>query len=92
MTALSPVQREMLRLMYFANGISYADRHDRTMMALKRRGLAEFHPRRKYGRDCWHLTNVGKGRAAQTIASDARRKRDISEIDLADAMCHGSGA
>lgn len=90
-TALSPTQRGMLKLMYQSNGISYSDRHDRTMAALRRRGLVEFHPRRKYGRDCWHLTNVGQGRAARCVASDARREGGISVFDLADAMCSGAG-
>ncbi len=71
-TGLSPAQRDTVKMMHHSNGISYADRHDRTMMALQRRSLVEFHPRRKYGRDCWQLTNVGHGRACRIVAADHR--------------------
>ncbi len=70
-TGLSPSQRDALKVMHVWNGIVYADERDRTMMALRRRGLVEFHHRRrKYGRSCWHFTNVGRGRACQIIAAD----------------------
>jgi hypothetical protein len=86
MTALSPVQRHMLRLMHGTNGISYADRRDRTMMALQRRGLVTFSQRRKYGRDCWHLSNTGHGRACQIVAADHRLSKCDENAILREIM------
>jgi hypothetical protein len=86
-TALSPVQRRMLRLMHTTcNGISYADRRDRTLMALQRRGLVTFSPRRKYGRDCWQLSDTGHGRACQIVAADHRLSKSDENALLGEIM------
>lgn len=89
MTALSPAQRSMIGAMYFLNGICYHEKRDRTLIALQQRGLVEFSRRRKYGRDCWHLTEAGTAEAAKR---EAQRKRHMDERALADSMCSGSGA
>lgn len=51
-----------LRLNYMSAhlGICYSDYNDRTMVALKKRGLVTFSSARKYGKDCWHITAEGK--------------------------------
>jgi len=51
-----------MRLNYMSAhlGITYSDYNDRTMVALKKRGLVSFSAAQKYGKDCWHLTEEGR--------------------------------
>lgn len=57
--SFTPSQRASLIYMALHNGISYEDDFDRTMLALKRRGLVEWRRRGKYGKSHWGLLDAG---------------------------------
>lgn len=67
MSDLSRVQRDALRHMRNNGCRAYDDSWDRTQLALKRRGLVEWHSARKYGKGCWVLTPAGVQRATKLV-------------------------
>lgn len=57
---LSPTMWLQLSRMQASKSPYYANIFDPTCRALERRGLVHYHRARKYGRNCWHLTDAGK--------------------------------
>lgn len=60
---LSPSQRIVLDMMLSQSGFSYSEEDDRTLLALKRRGLVGYSRGGKYGKSHWTLTEAGEAEA-----------------------------
>jgi hypothetical protein len=67
---LTKVQRAVLAYMFVSNWVYYADDNDRTMLALKRRGLVGYSAGGKYRRAHWGLTDAGVDEFRRRVSHD----------------------
>lgn len=63
--SVTKTQRIVLVMMFANNGFSYSEYDDRTLLALKRRGLVGFSRGGKYGKSHWTLSEAGWADAAR---------------------------
>jgi hypothetical protein len=67
---LTEAQRRMLRLAERSNWRVYVSPNDRCLVAMARKGLAEFNRNySRYGRDVWRITDAGRS-ALRAMGAD----------------------